>query len=250
MRTFYLTVCLRYTACVKLHGNGRTVELWRYNKLRKVHFDRYCSSSHFLSLFLCILFSATRAAEPAVMLASSKTLQCRVDVTDKSKAAGLPRSQLGTRTFARRVCELVYPALQPISRCWPRQALWQKSKKTSRPGAYYGVKPHPLHAYNWGHDGQSHPTQRKNSEGNFGLGHPGYPTTTLVPLEILQAPGGGWVKGREWQIARQRLEGKRWTKHEPCQSRLRCEKGYWTVGLQSWKIKPSVTDGNCLLTQG
>eukprot|EP00731_Ephydatia_muelleri_P035276 Em0111g1a len=54
------------------------------------------NSSHFVSLLLCFLFSANRAAEPAVTLASSRALDCSVDVTDKSKAAGLPRSQLGT----------------------------------------------------------------------------------------------------------------------------------------------------------
>ena len=83
------------------------------------------NSSHFLSLVLCFLFSATKAAEPAIMLASSKTLVCSVDVTDKSKAAGLPRSQLGTRTSAGRDWELD-PAPQPISRRGPRQARWQE----------------------------------------------------------------------------------------------------------------------------
>ena len=32
---------------------------------------------------------------------------------------------------------------------------------------------------------------KERSEGNFGLGPPGYPTTTLVPLETMQAPSGG-----------------------------------------------------------
>eukprot|EP00731_Ephydatia_muelleri_P006615 Em0003g863a len=47
-------------------------------------------------------YVANWVAEPAVTLASSRTLDCSVDVTDKSKAAGLPRSQLGTRTSAGR----------------------------------------------------------------------------------------------------------------------------------------------------
>ena len=38
------------------------------------------NSSHFLSLLLCFLFSANWAAEPAVTLASSRALDCSVDV--------------------------------------------------------------------------------------------------------------------------------------------------------------------------
>ncbi|KAL5510158.1 hypothetical protein EMCRGX_G005652 [Ephydatia muelleri] len=58
-----------------------------------------------------------RAAEPAVTLASSRALDCSVDVTDKSKAAGLPRSQLGTRTSAGRILpHNLFPDVDPSKR--------------------------------------------------------------------------------------------------------------------------------------
>ena len=60
------------------------------------------------------------------------------------------------------------------------------------PGAYYGVLLLPSMFTTEGrHDGQIHPMQRTDNEGNFGLGQSGYPTTTSVPLEIPLDPGGG-----------------------------------------------------------
>ena len=51
------------------------------------------SSKHLASLKLCLHTSAARAADPPVTLASSKVLDFSVDVTVRSKAAGLPKSQ-------------------------------------------------------------------------------------------------------------------------------------------------------------
>ena len=61
------------------------------------------SSLHLASFSSCFLSSVALAALPAASPASSKTLELSGDVTDKSKAAGLPKDQLGTSMSAGRV---------------------------------------------------------------------------------------------------------------------------------------------------
>ena len=55
------------------------------------------SSEHLASLELCLHTSDARAGDPTVPLASTNVLEFSVDVTVRSKAAGLPKSQLGMR---------------------------------------------------------------------------------------------------------------------------------------------------------
>ena len=61
------------------------------------------SSLHLVSLDECLLSSVVSAATPVVTLASKRVVGLSGDVTDRSKAAGLPTTQFGTKRSAGRV---------------------------------------------------------------------------------------------------------------------------------------------------
>ena len=72
--------------------------------------------------------------------------QNSVDVMDKSKAAGLPRSRLGTRASAGQDCELDPCCPTAHLQRWTQASTLAEVKKKKPPGAYYGAKPYPFHA--------------------------------------------------------------------------------------------------------
>ena len=58
------------------------------------------SSLHLVSLEECFLSSVVSAATPVVTLASKRVVGLSGDVTDRSKAAALPKTQFGTKRSA------------------------------------------------------------------------------------------------------------------------------------------------------
>ena len=72
------------------------------------------SSLHLLSFTRCLQIRAAKAAEPAVTHAFWIICAFSVDVTNRSKAAGLPRTQFGTRTSAGRVRFLDHPPISSL----------------------------------------------------------------------------------------------------------------------------------------
>ena len=63
------------------------------------------SSEHLASLAVCLLSSVTSAANPAVISASEiKGVLLSRDITVRSKAAGLPQSQLEARGCQQDMC--------------------------------------------------------------------------------------------------------------------------------------------------
>ena len=58
------------------------------------------SSLHLMSLEECFLSSVVCEATPVVALASKRVVGLRGDVKDRSKAAGLPKTQFGLHRFA------------------------------------------------------------------------------------------------------------------------------------------------------
>ena len=73
------------------------------------------SSEHLASLAECFLSSAATAADPAVRPASERRDGFSGEVTERSKAAGLPQSQLEARMSAGRVCRRSRPSPLPAS---------------------------------------------------------------------------------------------------------------------------------------
>ena len=59
------------------------------------------SSLHLPSLEQCFLCSVIHAATPVVTLTSNRIVGLSGDVTDRSKAAGLPKAQFGTKEVSR-----------------------------------------------------------------------------------------------------------------------------------------------------
>ena len=73
----------------------------------------------------CFLSSAATAADPAVRPASEIKVGLSGDTTVRSKAAGLPQSQLEARISAGRVFRSSCPSPLPASALALMQARWQ-----------------------------------------------------------------------------------------------------------------------------
>ena len=73
------------------------------------------NSEHLASLAECFLSSAATAADPAVRPASEIKVGLSGDTTVRSKAAGLPQSQLEARISAGRVFRSSCPSPLPAS---------------------------------------------------------------------------------------------------------------------------------------
>ena len=71
--------------------------------------------SKFLAFFIVYLRLAACAADPALTLASDKTVEFSGDVMVRSRAPGRPNSQLGTKISAGRVRCPSCPRPQPAS---------------------------------------------------------------------------------------------------------------------------------------
>ena len=65
------------------------------------------SSEHLASLALCLRTSAAGVADPLVTPASNNILEFSVDVTVRSRTAGLPKSQWGIRMSAGLVLNVL-----------------------------------------------------------------------------------------------------------------------------------------------
>ena len=73
------------------------------------------SSEHLASLAECFLSSAATAADPAVRPASERRDGFSGEVTERSKAAGLPQSQFKAKKLAGHVCRSSRPSPLPTS---------------------------------------------------------------------------------------------------------------------------------------
>ena len=128
--------------------------------------DTQPSSAHLASLAQCFVSSATKAADPAVTLASGKMLETSGDVTVKSKAAGLPSIQFVARTSAgrlRRSSDPYLPPTVPPPACMDHQCrLSGKTPQKRHEACYYNVM--HLHAYKLKH---GDPWDPKNELGSM-----------------------------------------------------------------------------------
>ena len=89
------------------------------------------SSEYLASLAECFLSSAATAADPVVRPASERRDGFSGEVTERSKAAGLPQSQLEVRMSAGRVCRRSRPSPLPASALALMQARWHVWSTTS-----------------------------------------------------------------------------------------------------------------------
>ena len=89
------------------------------------------NSTHLASLLLCFLISEAWAATPEDTPASERISEFSGEVTQKSKAAGLPSDQFWTRTSAGLLWSWSGVKLLPTSSLTGRWARRQESANTS-----------------------------------------------------------------------------------------------------------------------